>query len=1596
MRRTTEGSSQVTTVWRGATGRTWGVLLALAVVLAGFSMPAPAAATAEREPISSRGTEFWLAFPANYQPTAPKLFLSGDVATTATVSIPGRPWSTTAAITPGDVTTIALPAASDIQNSDLVEAHGVRVVAEAPITVYGLSQHPATTDAFLAYPVSSLGTEYRILAYQGGMGSQLAVAGAVDGTTVTITPSVTVGTRQAGVPYSVALDAGDTYQLRAAGAGDLTGTLVTSDEVVSVYGSNRCVNIPVGFSACDHIVQQLPPTPTWGTSFAAMPLLRRTGGSTFRVLAAEDGTEVRFNDQVVATLAAGAFHEQIVTSPLQITTSAPALVAQYGHGINFDGTTGDPMMMLIPGTEQYLGSYTITTPASGFATHHLNLVVSQRGVGSVLLDGVAIPADEYVEIGDGMWGLQRDITPGVHNLESDTPFGIFVYGWNSADSYGYPGGTGFSPVASVAEVDFGETIGEQQQATPGEEVCFPVNVRDAQQRPLAGVRVDYAVSGANSLEGYAFTGEDGTAAWCYTGEDPGEDTVTASVSSREVSTIVEWGAVASAPSAPTAVTVAGGHGGVEVSWDAPEQDGGAAISGYLVEYRVADGEWVSLPEPAASPVHVGGLGDGVPVEVRVRAVNVAGAGAHSPVAAGTTFSAPSVPTALMVEPGAGRLVLEWSAPVSDGGSAVSGYLIEHRVDGGPWQVTGEVSETALEIEGLANGVPVEVRVAAVNVVGVGASAAAGGTPRTTADAPSGLELVPGSGEVVVSWTAPEEDGGAAISDFVVEHRVGDGEWVSTAATASPVTIDGLPEGVQVAVRVSARNAAGTGTASAEATVTTFARPSAPAALMVEPGAGRLVLEWSAPVSDGGSAVSGYLVEHRVDGGPWQVTGEVSETALEIEGLANGVPVEVRVAAVNVVGVGASAAAGGTPRTTADAPSGLELVPGSGEVVVSWTAPEEDGGAAISDFVVEHRVGDGEWVSTAATASPVTIDGLPEGVQVAVRVSARNAAGTGTASAEATVTTFARPSAPAALMVEPGAGRLVLEWSAPVSDGGSVVSGYLVEHRVDGGPWQVTGEVSETALEIEGLANGVPVEVRVAAVNVVGVGPWLQRSTPVTPRTVPGAPEGTPTAEPGDRSVRLSWEAPTQDGGAPVLGYEVQVRDGDGTWRTVHTVNEPFALVSGLDNGQPVQLRVVPVNAAGAGAASAVVTAVPRTRASLPRAIRVTPGRGSATVEWDAPASDGGAPITGYRILVEPGGRVIDVPAAPRRAVVDDLPNGVRSTFKVAAVNAAGTTGWSESSASALPLTIYSVEEGVERIRGAERAATAATLASTLFDPGVPVVYLVSRDAFADGLAGGPAAALAGGPILLTDPDELPEATLRELERLQPGRIVIVGGTGVVSQQVEVALASHTAGDVTRIAGGDRYETAAAVSATTFEPGVDVAYVATGRGFADSLAGGPAASLTGGPILLTDPAELPVTVAAELERLTPGRIVVLGGAAAVSEAVVETLGTLTEGRVTRLAGPDRYGTSAAVTAASFGDRIDTIYVATGSAFPDALAATPVVHAHGAALLLVDVDEIPAPVAAELTRLAPQRVIVLGGAGAVSTAVEAQLRGFLRGT
>lgn len=297
---------------------------------------------------------------------------------------------------------------------------------------------------------------------------------------------------------------------------------------------------------------------------------------------------------------------------------------------------------------------------------------------------------------------------------------------------------------------------------------------------------------------------------------------------------------------------------------------------------------------------------------------------------------------------------------------------------------------------------------------------------------------------------------------------------------------------------------------------------------------------------------------------------------------------------------------------------------------------------------------------------------------------------------------------------------------------------------------------------------------------------------------------------------------------------------------------------------------------------------------------------------------------------------------------------------------------------------------VGRAFGGSRFETAAEISRWAVPAGSSpdVVYVTNGMTYPDALAAGPAAIVQGGVLLLTYATSLPQATSDRLAELDPGRVVVVGGAGAVSDAVLSSIETLLPGTpVDRVGGTSRYDTGENIVRDAYEFGASVAIIATGRNYPDALAAGPAAGVMGAPVILVDGTASTPSAAtlALLDDLGVQQVIIAGGTGAVSPGIEAGLAAHGIGEVVRIAGTSRYATAAQLNAAVFGPAEDAL-LANGMNFPDALAGAPLAGAWGAPLFLTPPTCLGPDAAEGIISHRANGVWLLGGTGALSTDVE----------
>ena len=466
----------------------------------------------------------------------------------------------------------------------------------------------------------------------------------------------------------------------------------------------------------------------------------------------------------------------------------------------------------------------------------------------------------------------------------------------------------------------------------------------------------------------------------------------------------------------------------------------------------------------------------------------------------------------------------------------------------------------------------------------------------------------GDSSATLNWAAPSFNGGAPVTDYIVEYSKDKGlAWAIFDDGVSPSTsstVSALINGTSYILRVTALNLMGASPVSGNSSdMIPAAKPTAPANVTVAPGQGQVQLSWSAASSDPSSPITDYVVQWSVNSGvAWMTLNDSIAAATETvaTGLTNGVGYIFRVAAVNAVGVGAysTQSAAVTPRTVPGSPSSAMGTAGNGTVKLTWTAPVSDGGSPINSYQIMYsrQAGQslGPWVTISQPASAINeavIGSLENGSLYVFRVGAVNAAGAGQfSSPDVLVTPATIATAPTAISGVAGNGSVTLTWMPPVSNGGSPITDYVVQWSVNGGTaWTTFNDgvsVAPTAV-VTGLTNGSPFLFRVLAINAAGTSVSSAASSSVTPRTAPGSPTGV-RGTGGIRQVSLVWASPASNGGAPVTDYLVQWSVNAGlSWTTFtrRTSAQTSARVTGLLKGKSYIFRIAAINTAGVGAYS---------------------------------------------------------------------------------------------------------------------------------------------------------------------------------------------------------------------------------------------------------------------------------------------------------------------------------------------------------------------------------------------------------------------------
>lgn len=431
---------------------------------------------------NTTGTEFWISFLENTISSTPPnnhelfIYIHSETGTSGTVSMPGTGWSQNFTVAVNGTTSVVLPtslnAEISIENTILNKA--IKLVSNDPVSVCAANLVSLTSDASLILPLDNLGSTYIVNSYNAFVSgninpSMFIIVGTQDNTTIEIKPSADViGGVNANTSFNVTINQGQVYLVKS--TGDLSGTLVktvsNNCNNFAVFAGVKCAKVSVNCDMCDHLYEQMIPVKDWGNNFITTPLMTRTGGDIFRILAYENNTTIRINNNVVTTLNTGEFYELLIANASFIQGDKPISVAQYSIGASCDGVeNSDPFMIMLRPIEQFTKKalfnafdYYPTEPYDSY----VNIITETAQRNSVLIDEAPITNWNIVSANSEYSYARLNIAEGTHIIKSMYGFLAEVYGFAYAESYGYFAGAEIKPsIADFNVVIRSDTINYQ-------------------------------------------------------------------------------------------------------------------------------------------------------------------------------------------------------------------------------------------------------------------------------------------------------------------------------------------------------------------------------------------------------------------------------------------------------------------------------------------------------------------------------------------------------------------------------------------------------------------------------------------------------------------------------------------------------------------------------------------------------------------------------------------------------------------------------------------------------------------------------------------------------------------------------------------------------------------------------------------------------------------------------------------------------------------------------------------------------------------------------------------------------------------------------
>lgn len=336
------------------------------------------------------------------------------------------------------------------------EKKAIFVNSDYNIALVGISNKLHTADAFLVLPVHSLDTLYTVASYNSlflskthlsaNRYSNCTIVGLEDSTTVNFIPSdkIRIDSQDVKVQMSFSINKGETRMIESGHYGiyDITSSIISGNKKIAVFSGHQRAAIPEFYNEPDVLIENIPSISIMGCKAIFTP----TSFPNFkpkcyiRIIAANDSTRVIYNN-IDTIINRFQYIQSENEKALSIKTDKPVLFVQYERSV-ISFVNGDPFMTVQAPIEQYINNYTfISIPMHEFNEHWINITIPENGISSLVMDGIPFSDSLFQKVdGTEYYWASIKVNKGIHKIKSNSAFGVLVYGYGIATSYGYCGG----------------------------------------------------------------------------------------------------------------------------------------------------------------------------------------------------------------------------------------------------------------------------------------------------------------------------------------------------------------------------------------------------------------------------------------------------------------------------------------------------------------------------------------------------------------------------------------------------------------------------------------------------------------------------------------------------------------------------------------------------------------------------------------------------------------------------------------------------------------------------------------------------------------------------------------------------------------------------------------------------------------------------------------------------------------------------------------------------------------------------------------------------------------------------------------------------